>query len=134
MNGVHNVLCSSGWWSRRVERELVPWGLDGVQLGDDVLEIGPGLGATTRVLAPRLERLTVLELDPGYCRRLRDELGNGKVEVIQGDAAAHQPPALDQTVAVVADPGTHVRSSAATSLTSAAPPAAARPRAGPRAW
>ena len=90
MNAVHNVLCSSGWWSRRVERELVPWGLEGARLGDDVLEIGPGFGATTRVLAPRVQRLTVLELDARYCERLRDDLGNGKVDVIQGDATRLQ--------------------------------------------
>lgn len=88
MNAVHNVVCSSGWWSRRVENELVPWGLDGLDLGDDVLEIGPGFGATTRVLARRLDRLSVLELDERYCERLRSELGNGDgaVTVTQGDA------------------------------------------------
>ena len=85
MNRVHNVLCSSGWWARRAEHELVPFGVDGVELGDDVLEVGPGFGATTRVLAPRLGRLSVLELDPGYCRRLRAEFA-GTVEVTEGDA------------------------------------------------
>jgi ubiquinone/menaquinone biosynthesis C-methylase UbiE len=85
MNRVHNVICSSGWWSRRVERELLPWGLKGCELGDDVLEIGPGLGATTRVLARRMPKLTVLELDDGYWRRLRSELGDA-VSVVQGDA------------------------------------------------
>jgi ubiquinone/menaquinone biosynthesis C-methylase UbiE len=85
MNRVHNVLCSSGWWARRAEHELVPFGVDGVNLGDDVLEIGPGFGATTRVLAARLPRLSVLELDPGYCERLRSEL-DGAVEVTEGDA------------------------------------------------
>lgn len=85
MNSVHNVLCSSGWWARRAEHELVPFGVDGVELGDDVLEIGPGFGATTRVLAQRLGKLAVLELDAGYCRRLRDELGDA-VTVTQGDA------------------------------------------------
>jgi ubiquinone/menaquinone biosynthesis C-methylase UbiE len=87
MNRVHNLLCSSGWWSRRVERELVPWGLKGLELGDDVLEVGPGFGATTRVLTDRLGRLSVLELDPGYCRRLRAEF-DGAVEVTEGDATA----------------------------------------------
>ncbi len=86
MNRVHNVLCSSGWWARRAEHELVPFGTDAVDLGDDVLEIGPGFGATTRVLAARLPRLNVLELDPRYCERLRAELGNGTVTVTQGDA------------------------------------------------
>jgi len=98
MNRVHNLLCSSGWWARRAEHELVPFGVDGVELGDDVLEIGPGFGATTRVLAGRLQKLSVLELDPGYCERLRAELGNrtrpagagngatATVTVTQGDA------------------------------------------------
>jgi ubiquinone/menaquinone biosynthesis C-methylase UbiE len=88
MNRIHNLVCSSGWWARRAEHELVPFGLRGVELGDDVLEIGPGFGATTRALAPRLDRLTVLELDPGYCRRLRADLGNGSggVNVVEGDA------------------------------------------------
>jgi SAM-dependent methyltransferase len=84
MNAIHNVICSSGWWARRVERELLPWGLKDCSLGDDVLEIGPGFGATTRVLARRLPRLTVLELDEGYCRRLRASIG-ADVTVVQGD-------------------------------------------------
>jgi len=85
MNSVHDLICSSRWWDRRVEAELLPWGLDGVELGDEVLEIGPGFGATTKLLAKRPIALSVLELDPDYCRRLRDELGE-KVSVIQGDA------------------------------------------------
>lgn len=89
MNAIHNLLCSSRWWARRVEDKLVPWGLAGVQLGDDVLEVGPGFGATTRLLARGVAagHLTVLELDQGYCRRLRRELGDA-VQVVQGDATA----------------------------------------------
>src|SRR5207244_10568349 len=63
----------------------VPGGLAGVELGDDVLETGPGLRATTTVLARRARTLSVLELEPSYCERLRGELG-GRVEVVQGDA------------------------------------------------
>jgi ubiquinone/menaquinone biosynthesis C-methylase UbiE len=93
VNRVHNLLCSSGWWARQAERELVPFGTDGVELGDDVLEVGPGFGATTRVLARKLPQLTVLELDPRYCQRLRAELSNattpgGGVTVTEGDATA----------------------------------------------
>jgi len=85
MNRAHGVICSSGWWARTVERELLPWALAGVELGDDVLEIGPGFGATTRVLAEHVPALSVLELDSGYCERLRRRLGD-RVEVMQGDA------------------------------------------------
>ena len=85
MNRVHNLICSSRWWSRVVERELLPWGLAGVEPGEHVLEFGPGFGATTRVLAQRPGKLSVLELEPAYCRRLRERLGP-EVEVTQGDA------------------------------------------------
>jgi len=68
-----------------VERELLPWGLREVDLGDDVLEIGPGFGATSRVLVSRAERLTILELEPRYCERLRRELGS-RATVVEGDA------------------------------------------------
>jgi ubiquinone/menaquinone biosynthesis C-methylase UbiE len=87
MNRLHGVICSSRWWGRTVERELLPWGLSRLDLGEDVLEIGPGFGATTKVLAKRAGRLTVLELDPGYCERLRRELPE-RVRVVQGDATA----------------------------------------------
>ncbi len=86
MNFAHNRLCSSQRWAQRVERDLIPWGLDGVDLGDDVLEIGPGFGATTRLLAPRVPKLSVVELEPDYCERLRRELGD-TVTVTQGDAS-----------------------------------------------
>jgi len=36
MNRVHGLICSSGWWARSVERKLLPWGLDGVDLGEHV--------------------------------------------------------------------------------------------------
>jgi ubiquinone/menaquinone biosynthesis C-methylase UbiE len=87
MNSAHAVVCSSGWWERTVERELLPWGLAGVDLGDEVLEIGPGFGATTRVLARRPGSLTVIELAKSYCERLRRKLDGG-VEIVQADATA----------------------------------------------
>ncbi len=87
MNRAHGIVCSSGWWARTVERELLPWGLAGVDLGEDVLEIGPGFGATTRVLARRPGSLTVVELSERYCRHLRQAL-DGDVEIVQADATA----------------------------------------------
>jgi len=85
VNAAHNLLCSSGWWARSVERELLPWGLRDVELGGDVLEIGPGFGATSRVLVSRAERLTIIELEPRYCERLRRDLG-ARATVVEGDA------------------------------------------------
>jgi ubiquinone/menaquinone biosynthesis C-methylase UbiE len=87
VNRVHGLICSSGWWALKVRHELLPWGLADVEPGEEVLEIGPGFGATTRVLAERVPSLTVLELDRGYCDRLRRRLGE-RVRVVQGDATA----------------------------------------------
>jgi SAM-dependent methyltransferase len=85
VNRVHNLICSSRRWARRVEEELIPYGVGKVDLGEEVLEIGPGFGATTKVLARRPGRLHVLELDPGYCEHLRREVGQG-AQITQGDA------------------------------------------------
>lgn len=87
MNPIHNVICASRPWRRRVERELVPWALEDLELGPTVLEIGPGFGATTRSLVRRLRRLDVLELDERYCERLQVQFGS-RVNVACGDAAA----------------------------------------------
>jgi ubiquinone/menaquinone biosynthesis C-methylase UbiE len=73
--------------ARRVEDKLVPFGLDGVEFGDEVLEVGPGFGATTRLLSKEVDQLTVVELEPRYCARLRSALG-GAATVVQGDATA----------------------------------------------
>jgi SAM-dependent methyltransferase len=90
MNAFHRRYCASASWARRVEDELLPWALDGVALGDDVLEIGPGLGVTTRLLARQVPRLTVLEVDERFVARLGREFGgrDGPVAVVAGDGAA----------------------------------------------
>ena len=54
-----------------------------------VLEIGPGLGALTDVLAARGRRLYLVEIDPGLAARLRERHGDDpRVRVVEGDALA----------------------------------------------
>ena len=57
VNEEHLALCSSPQWARFVEDELLPWVLDGHDLGGAVLEVGPGPGLTTDVLRRRAARL-----------------------------------------------------------------------------
>lgn len=87
MNLIHNRICSSSTWAAYVERDLLPRLLDGTELGADVLELGPGPGVTTRLLAERVPRLTALEIDVKYAERLRAELGS-TVRVVHGDGAS----------------------------------------------
>jgi hypothetical protein len=84
MNLAHALVCSSRWWAATVERKLLPWGLAGVDLGGERLEIGPGFGATTQVLAAGAGTLTVVELSEGYCKRLRRKFGD-QVAVVQAE-------------------------------------------------
>ena len=86
MNLVHRRICSSARWATDVAGRM-PRYLDGVDLGDDVLEIGPGFGATTRALAAVVPRLTAVEIDEAATRRLRAQLGD-RVEIVHGDGAA----------------------------------------------
>jgi SAM-dependent methyltransferase len=87
VNRAHHLYCASRHWARAAEQKLMPWAPNGVDLGDDVLEVGPGLGATTRVLAQRPGRLSVIELEHSSAERLRREFAPA-VDVLQGDATA----------------------------------------------
>ena len=57
-----------------VEAYILPWTLDGVNLGSHLLEVGPGPGVTTDLLYPRVSRLTCVEIDPYYAGKLRRRL------------------------------------------------------------
>jgi SAM-dependent methyltransferase len=85
VNEGHQV-CDSPEWRAAVRDEMIPWALGEVDLGDDVLEIGPGYGATTDVFAELLPRLTSVEVDPELAARLQTRYAGTHVEVVRGDA------------------------------------------------
>ena len=87
MNRLHHWLCQSARWRKRI-RERVPWVLSGANLGENVLELGPGPGLTTDLLGPMVPRLTAIEIDPELARSLRSRLRNTNVAVVTGDATA----------------------------------------------
>jgi len=66
--------------------DSMPMRTKGFELGNDLLEIGPGYGATTRSLLRFAPRITALEVDKGYADRLRAEL-DGRAEIVHGDGA-----------------------------------------------
>ena len=87
MNRLHRWYCRSDAWAATVRDEL-PRVLRGVELGDEVLEVGPGPGLTTDLLRTRVPRITAIEIDPRLAQALRQRtLGQG-VEVVTGDATA----------------------------------------------
>jgi len=90
MNLAHQWLCSSPRWKRKVAERVLPWTLDGVELGDEVLEIGPGYGATTDLLLGKVAHLTCVEVDERLAERLRRRTQGRNVTVLCQDAT-HMP-------------------------------------------
>jgi 16S rRNA A1518/A1519 N6-dimethyltransferase RsmA/KsgA/DIM1 with predicted DNA glycosylase/AP lyase activity len=86
MNLMHRRICSSQTWADAV-RDRMPGFVERTSLGDDVLEIGPGFGTTTRAMVGHLPALTCVEIDPASVERLRAEFG-GRVDVVLGDGTA----------------------------------------------
>lgn len=86
MNRLHQWLCRSNAWRRAVQ-ERVPWVIGDVDLGSNVLELGPGPGLTTDLLRITVDRLTALEIDPQLARALTSRLGQSNVRVVEGDAS-----------------------------------------------
>jgi SAM-dependent methyltransferase len=84
MNLCHRLCCSSERYFQAVEDGLLPWVLRDVDLGDNVLEIGPGYGANIRVLIDKAPHYTAVEIDPPMADRLKSKYG-ARARIIQGD-------------------------------------------------
>jgi ubiquinone/menaquinone biosynthesis C-methylase UbiE len=85
MNEAHLRICASPEWAAYVESELLPWALRETDLGDKVLEVGPGPGLTTDVLRRRVPRLTAVEIDERLASALAERMSGSNVEVVHGD-------------------------------------------------
>jgi SAM-dependent methyltransferase len=86
VNESHLTFLASPEWAAMLETDLLPWVEAAGDLGDDVLEIGPGPGLTTDLLRQRVLRLTAIEMDTTLAAPLRNRLAGTNVEVICADA------------------------------------------------
>ena len=86
MNPEHENLCASPEWADYLQTEILPTVTAGIELGKDVLEIGPGPGAATGWLAQRAATLTALESDEAAAARLAERHHGRNVTVHVGDA------------------------------------------------
>jgi SAM-dependent methyltransferase len=92
MNEKHLELCSSAEWAEAVRRWIIPEVLKDLDVGDDVLELGPGPGRTTEVLAGLVPRLTAVEYDEDLAAGLAARMADAGVDVLHGDATALEYP------------------------------------------
>jgi len=88
MNENHAILCASPEWAAQIQTELLPALMSGVDLGQEMLEIGPGPGAATEWLRRRVRCLTALEVDQPAADRLTATYAGTNVRIVVGDAAA----------------------------------------------
>jgi ubiquinone/menaquinone biosynthesis C-methylase UbiE len=88
VNEAHE-LCGSDEWRQAIREAILPWALDNTDLGDDVLEVGPGYGATTDVLSTAVPRLTSVEIDDELAAMLTDRYADvPSVEIVNADATS----------------------------------------------
>jgi ubiquinone/menaquinone biosynthesis C-methylase UbiE len=88
MNENHAKLMPSPEWAAHIQDEVLPQAADGVDLGTDLLELGPGPGAATEWLRHRVGRLVAVEHEEESVGRLTERFASTNVEVLHGDAAA----------------------------------------------
>ena len=84
--------CLSEDWRQMLEEQILPPVLREHDLGDDVIEIGPGPGFTTDILRTRAGHITVVEIDEGLATGLQERLAGTNVDVINRDATDTQLP------------------------------------------
>ena len=90
MNSNHDNLCGSPEWAAHIQDEVLPVVTAQVDLGREMLEIGPGPGAATAWLCQRVARLVAPEQDEAAATALAGKFPG--VEVTVGDATAMSYP------------------------------------------
>jgi SAM-dependent methyltransferase len=71
-----------------MQTEILPALVPGIDLGREMLEVGPGPGAATEWLRGRVGRLTAIEVERAAAAKLAARFAGTNVEVVVGDAAA----------------------------------------------
>src|SRR5260370_16135429 len=87
MNRYETWFCGTRLWRWVTRRQVLPWVLQGSQLGEHVLELGAGPGAATEELGRLAGRVTSLEYDHAFAAKLGARVNGSNAAVIQGDAA-----------------------------------------------
>lgn len=93
VNENHLRMLASPRWAEILRTQVLPWLESLGDLGDDVLEIGPGPGLTTDLLLTLTTRITAVEVDAGLAGQLARRLAGSNVEVINASAEAAVLPA-----------------------------------------
>jgi SAM-dependent methyltransferase len=87
VNENHASLCASPEWAAYLQTDVLPPLTRDVDLGEEMLEIGPGPGAATAWLRDKVKALTAVESDDAAARELAARYAGTNVRVLAGNAA-----------------------------------------------
>jgi SAM-dependent methyltransferase len=87
MNENHAKVCSSAEWAEHIQTEILPELTSGIELGGQMLEIGPGPGAATEWLRHRVASLIAVEVEEAAALRLKERYAGTNVEIVTGSGA-----------------------------------------------
>ena len=100
VNLIHRWYCKSDSWAKVVQEYMLPNAFKELDLGDNVLEIGPGPGRTTEWIRERVPALTAIEIDHKLAEALKERMAGSNVTVVEGDATKMPFPDASFTGAV----------------------------------
>ena len=86
MNEHHARVCGGADWTEHLQNDILPALTAGIDLGNEMLEVGPGPGAATDWLRNRVQRLVAVEHEEPAAGALAARYAGSNVEVICGDA------------------------------------------------
>src|ERR1700740_221282 len=87
MNENHARGCGSPEWAEYLQTEVLPVVTRDVDLGESMLEIGPGPGAATDWLRHRVGKLAVVEVDEAAAALLAERYSGTNVAIVTGSGA-----------------------------------------------
>ena len=87
MNIVHRWYCKSDTWAKQLTRGLEVATRD-LDLGDNLLEVGPGPGVATDWFKQRVSHMTAVEIDHKLARLLSQRMEGTNVRVVEADATS----------------------------------------------
>jgi len=87
MNSNHARVCTSPEWADYIQTDILPSLTANVDLGEEMLEIGPGPGAATEWLRHRVKRLVAVEIDQDAASLLSARYAGANVEIVTGSGA-----------------------------------------------
>ncbi len=84
MNENHARVCTSPEWAQYIQTDVLPPLTRDADLGEEMLEIGPGPGAATEWLRHKVKRLTAVEINEEAAALLAARYAGTNVEIVVG--------------------------------------------------